>query len=219
MTLPSVLFLGAKGQRHCEEALAFCRMVADVEAHLGDWGQPLPESVPWWEGDIILSYNSRWILSEQLIVNARVCALNFHPAPPEYPGIGGPNFALYNGAETYGVTCHHMAGEVDSGPIVDVERFPILPQDGVASLLARTYAFQLAQFFRIVPNLLAGNPLPVANDQWGKHKRTRAELNALYQIDPGVSAAELTRIIRATSYEAWQPKVTIGGQSFILENR
>ena len=83
-----------------------------------------------------MSYLARWIVPAPLLARA-VLALNFHPGPPEYPGYGCNNFAIYEGAREYGVTCHHMAPRVDTGAIVEVLRFPVLDSDNAGTLLAR----------------------------------------------------------------------------------
>ena len=63
-------------------------------------------------------------------------------------------FALYNEEEKYGVTCHHMSQTVDTGPIISTKSFPIFESDSVASLLTRTYDFQLTLFYEIMNKIL-----------------------------------------------------------------
>ena len=45
-------------------------------------------------------------------------AINFHPGPPEFRGIGCANFALLKNSKYYGSTAHVMEAKVDSGPIL-----------------------------------------------------------------------------------------------------
>ena len=52
-------------------------------------------------------------------------AYNFHPGPPDYPGIFPSVYALYDGAAAFGVTLNEMIREVDAGPIIAVERFAV----------------------------------------------------------------------------------------------
>ena len=40
-------------------------------------------------------------LSQNLLKKAKKSAVNFHPASPDYPGIGCNNFALYDNAYLY----------------------------------------------------------------------------------------------------------------------
>src|SRR5512141_50074 len=146
----SLLLLGKADDPDCIRALEYCQQAfAPVTHCLGRWGDPLPPAVQAWEGDYIISYLSRWVVPEALLQRAHKAAINFHPASPEYPGIGCNNFALYEGAAQYGVTCHHMAAKVDTGSIIAVKRFPVLPEDDVESLLKRTYEHQIVLFFEI----------------------------------------------------------------------
>jgi methionyl-tRNA formyltransferase len=109
-----------------KHAVSFCRQhFSDMTVCIGSWGDPIPEEMKNWEGDYIVSFLSRWIVPEKVLKSAAMASINFHPAPPEYPGVGCYNFALYNEDATYGVTCHHMAPKVDSGNIIDVMRFPL----------------------------------------------------------------------------------------------
>ena len=52
-------------------------------------------------------------------------AINFHPGPPEYPGVGAASLALYDKRPTYGVTAHRMNSHYDAGQILRVREFAI----------------------------------------------------------------------------------------------
>ncbi len=211
----SVLFLGKADDPDSARALDFCRAnFAQLTACLGRWGDPLPAEAREWAGDYIISYLSRWVVPAELLVKARIAAINFHPASPEYPGIGCNNFALYEGATHYGVTCHHMAAKVDSGPIVAVRRFPVYPQDTVPSLLERTYANQIALFFEIADLMVDGKPLPQSAETWSRPPFTRREFEELFKITPDMPPDEIARRIRAVSYGAYQPYLELAGHRF-----
>jgi methionyl-tRNA formyltransferase len=215
----SILFLGKKGDAFTEKALAFLRARSrSVQAHLGGWGDPLPPDAAAWKGDLLLSYLSRWVVPETLLKSAKLAAINFHPGSPEYPGIGCNNYALYDGAATYGSTCHHMATRVDTGAIVAVRRFPILPTDDVKALLDRTYENQYALFEEILGLVFAGKPLPVSKEHWKKGKPpTRKEFNELSRITPDMTKEEIARRVRATSFGPWKPTVELHGFTFELK--
>ena len=55
------------------------------------------------------------IIKKNLINNCKIAAINFHPGPPEYRGIGCLNFALYNNEKFYGCTSHIMNEKIDDG--------------------------------------------------------------------------------------------------------
>ncbi len=211
----SLLFLGKADDEDCARALEFCQQrFARVTFCLGNWGDPLPPEARGWQGDYIVSYLSRWVMPADLLARAHKAAINFHPASPDYPGIGCTNFALYEDAKEYGATCHHMASKVDTGRIIAVRRFPVYPEDNVDTLLRRTYENQIALFFEIVGLMAEGRDLPVSNEKWTRPPFTRKQFNELFVIEPGMSQDEIAHRIRAVSYRHWRPYVEIEGFRF-----
>lgn len=211
----SVLFLGKANDAHADKAVEFCRLhFPEVEVCLGQWDDPLPRAARAWQGDCIISYLSRWIVPADILKKAAV-AINFHPGPPEYPGYGCNNFAIYEDAKEYGVTCHYMAPKVDSGAIISCKRFPVFSSDGAASLLARAYDFQLVLFYEILEKMLRGEALPVAREKWTRRPFTRKQFANLGRITPDMSKRETARRIRATGMGAWNPAIELHG--FVFE--
>ena len=211
----SLLFLGKADDPDCARALEFClRAFAPVTYCLGKWGDALPPDAQNWSGDYIVSYLSRWVVPDVVLKRARKAAINFHPASPQYPGIGCNNFALYENAREYGVTCHHMAPKVDTGRIIAVRRFPIRPDDDVASLLKRTYENQIALFFEIAALLAAGKELPDSDEKWTRVPFTRKQFEELFRITPDLPKEEIARRVRAVSYRSFQPYIEIHGYRF-----
>lgn len=211
----SLLFLGKADDPDCARALEYCQGAFEPVAFcLGKWGDPLPPAIQDWEGDYIISYLSRWVIPEALLKRARKAAINFHPASPQYPGIGCNNFALYEDAKEYGVTCHHMAAKVDTGNIIAVRRFPVYAEDDVAALLKRTYENQIALFFEIAALMAEGRELPVSPETWTRPPFTRKQFNELFRITPGMTRDEIARRVRALSYGPFQPYVEIDGYRF-----
>jgi methionyl-tRNA formyltransferase len=84
----------------------------------------------------LIAFSSAVIVPPDMLSALGFGAYNFHPGPPEYPGWAPAHFALYDGATEFGATVHAMAERVDSGPIVDVSRFPI-PSDIDVAWLTR----------------------------------------------------------------------------------
>jgi len=149
--------------------------------------------------DIILSYLSPWIVPEHYINSAKI-ALNFHPGPPEYPGIGCFNFALYDGIDTYGVTCHHMKAKVDSGAIVDVKRFSVIKDETVLSLSLKSYSYMQSLFFEVVDILSSGTRLHESPEKWSRSPYTRKDLEQLCIIKKDQPIEEILRRVKATTY-------------------
>lgn len=214
----SILFITKKKSEPAEKALKFCQQnFTDVTAYLGEWGEPLPEDIRQWNGEYIICYLARWVVPEYLLKKAKIAAINFHPASPDYPGIGCNNFALYEGAKEFGVTCHHMEPCVDVGKIIAVERFPVFPTDNVASILSRTYDYQLVLFYKIIDIILKGEKLPLSKETWTRRPFTRKEFDKLGQISPDMSKEEVDKRIRATTFGIWKPIIRLHGYTFELK--
>ncbi len=199
-----VLFFGKKGHWAIEHALRFLEtMPCACTALLGKRGDPLPawdDSLPC---DLLLSFSSPWIIPARLLEQARIAALNFHPGPPEYPGIGCTNFAIYHEEERFGITCHQMHAKVDTGPIVAVRRFPLYASDSVKRLTDRCYHHMSALFVEVIGALLAGEALPTSEETWTRRPYTRKQLNALGRIEADMPAKEVERRVRAMAFPGY----------------
>ena len=165
------------------------------------------------------------MLPKRIIEKARIAAVNFHPGPPEYPGSGCINFALYDGRDSYGVTAHLMNEKVDNGPILECRRFPIRDADNLASLLDRTHE-ELTKlsldFIRGVDgrgaDFVKEKQVDFESINWQGEARRIAELDKLQEVDPNISAAELERVIRATYIEGHPPRINLHGYEFQLRS-
>lgn len=210
-----VLFLGKRDDDWTDSALADCiRCFPDTEHHLGDWDESLPADVQGWQGDYLISYLSRWVVPAKLLASTRKAALNFHPGPPAYPGIGCFSYALYDGLTEYGVTCHHMTERVDSGPIVAVRSFPILGTDDLDSLILKAYDVQLALFRDMLARLSSGEALPQSELRWTRAPILRREFDELGIITLDMPREEVSRRLRAMSGQAWRPTLEFHGHVF-----
>lgn len=172
-----------------------------VELLVGDREDPFPlDRCIEWDGEFLLSYLSPWIVPSPVLRNVAVAAINFHPGPPEYPGIGCTNFALYHREREYGVTAHHMVEEVDSGPIIAVRRFPVPPDETVYALTQRCYQEIRSLFKEVVTSYLETGILPISKERWTRRPTTRGDLDRLCAIDLQMSQEEVERRVRATTY-------------------
>ena len=215
----SILFLGKSGDEQTQRALNFCRdNFTKVEFHLGRFRQgPLPEDARRWAGDYLIGYLSPWVVPDSVLKQAAKAALNFHPASPDYPGIGCNNFALYENATEYGVTCHHMAPQVDTGRIIATKRFAVFETDTVASLLSRTHDHQLSLFYEIGSLIVSDNALPESNETWTRKPFTRKQLDGLAEITADMTREEIAKRIRATAFDSWKPTINLHGFVFELK--
>ncbi|MDH5722791.1 MAG: formyltransferase family protein [Alphaproteobacteria bacterium] len=138
-------------------------------------GMPKPD-LDNWCGQWILSFKSDLIIPLSVIEQAKEGALNFHPAPPKYRGIGGYWWALQNMDHTFGVTCHHMNERIDYGDIIKVDVFPIKQGETEESLKQKSAYFSVNLFKEILHDIANKKPLEPSGDQWHKHLYTSKEL-------------------------------------------
>jgi methionyl-tRNA formyltransferase len=186
-------------------------------------GEKLPEDILWWEGDYLICFRSLYVLPKALLDKANVAAINFHPAPPEYPGSGCINFALYDEVSEYGVTAHVMNELVDNGEILEVRRFPLISHDNLSTVLARTHS----ELLNLCSDFISGiysqgegfikERLTASESEvWRGKSRLLKELDVLQNVDPNISEKELKRVIRATYIEGYPPTIELHGFKFRL---
>ena len=210
-----ILFLGKKNDNNTFKAINYLNNFSkNVKFFLGDWGEKFPSEAKSWHGDIIISYNSRWLVPNYLLSEARELAINFHPGSPKYPGIGCLNFALYEQAHEYGVTCHHMKEKVDTGDIIKVTRFPIYKSDNIESLLLRTYDYQICLYYKIIDLYFNSGVFPKSTENWERKPFTRKEFDELNKLRLNMNKDELEKRIRATVFDKFRPSIVINDIEF-----
>ena len=191
LNLKSVLFFGRAKCNLSESILVQLKKFGFDVTYIQSTkrGQKLPEDILNWEGDFILCFRSLFILPKKLIQKAKIAAVNFHPGPPEYPGSGCINFALYDDVKVFGVTAHTMNEKIDNGEIIEVRRFPIYSNDDLPILLSRTHneLFKLCSDFiielktygeKIIKKKIATSK----EEKWKGNARLLKELDALQII-------------------------------------
>ena len=196
-----ILFLAKKNKPFSRNAAELIKLHIDENTIVfGELNDPFPSKLLIERFDYLLSYVSPWIVPKELLSNISKASINFHPGPPEYPGIGCTNFAIYNRERDFGITVHHMEEGVDSGSIITVERFPLLPNDSVYSLTQRCYVYIYVAFVKIFHLIISGSVLPESEESWKRKPYTRKELNSLCAITKDMPANEVIRRIKATTY-------------------
>lgn len=213
-----ILFLGKENDLFCKKALdALLAKGVEVESYLGNRLTPRPQ-INSTRYDFIISYISPWIVPSSWLLRAKRAAINFHPGPPEYPGIGCTNFAIYNNEMEFGVTAHHMAQKVDSGKIIAVKRFPLYPDDSVFSLTQRCYENIYQLFLDTLPSLLEGKPFAESKEKWTRKPFLRKELDELCLIRPDMNKEEIRRRMRATAFPNYPaPFIDLAGFRFVYQ--
>jgi methionyl-tRNA formyltransferase len=150
--------------------------------------------------DVLLSYISPWVIPKEILSNTRLWNINFHPGPPEYPGVGCTNFAVYNNEKIYGVIAHIMKEKVDTGKIIKVKRFPIDKNDGVYQITNKAYKYLFEIFKDIFGEILKKREISFCDEIWQRKPYTRKELEKLCKITVDMSKEEIEKRIKATTY-------------------
>jgi len=196
-----ILVFTKRGKPGTEEVIKYLGThFHEVVTYAGERGDKFPVKAFIHKPDILISYISPWIISSNLLNQTKKWNINFHPGPPNYPGIGCTNFAIYNSEKEFGVTAHIMEEGVDSGKIIGVKRFPILETDDVYSLTIKNYGYLLILFYKIFDYIIRYKELPKCNEKWTRKPYTRRQLEELCRITPDMSREEIEIRIKATKF-------------------
>ncbi|MEQ8666194.1 MAG: formyltransferase family protein [Rhodospirillales bacterium] len=151
----------------------------------------------------LIAFSTDIIVPAEIIETLPTVGYNFHAGPPEHPGSLPACFAVYEGADVFGVTVHELAKEVDCGAIVAVRRFPI-PDDLTATdLMGRAYQVLAGLFSDMVKDMVdQSDPLPVIGEKWCMPVRRRIDAAALVDTPDGMEAGEAERRRRAFGHLA-----------------
>jgi len=159
------------------------------------------------------------IIPDDVIEAATLGVINFHPAPlPDYKGTAGYNVAILEGLDTWGVTAHYVDAGIDTGPIIEVDRFSIDVQRETAQSLEATSMMRMSeQFARIISATRArGARLETTPNEGGTYI-SRDEMEQMKVISPG---DDLDRKIRAFWFPPYSgATVFVDGAPYTLVNQ
>jgi methionyl-tRNA formyltransferase len=128
-------------------------------------------------------------------------AYNFHPGPPEFPGNRPSAFACHAEAPTFGVTFHRMEAKVDSGEILDCERFSTAGLRTASELAIKAYQHLARLFLRNTVALASlDTPLTPIDETWSGRKTTLADFEAMRAVPGDIAPAELDLRVRAFNW-------------------
>jgi methionyl-tRNA formyltransferase len=165
----------------------------------------------------LVAFASGVIVPADLLARFGHGAYNFHPGPQNYPGWAPAHFALYDRADTFGVTFHAMAERVDTGTILDVVSFPIPPGCSLMGLGELAYA-HLLQLFEVWAEPLARAPslTPRCALSWSGRTNTRRRYRDACDIPLDISRDELWRRMRAFggNHYGIAPAINLHGVTF-----
>ena len=166
----------------------------------------------------LIAFASNTIVPPDLLAGLGYGAYNFHPGPPNYPGIAPTHFALYDGAAEFGVTLHAMAERVDTGVILDVASFCLPENCSVLGLCELTYSELLKLCVEWADPLANRESLPTPRPAipWSGRRNSRHNDRSICDIPLDISEDELWRRMRVfgASHYGISPTVNLHGVTF-----
>lgn len=165
--------------------------------------------------DLLISYLNPVIVPEVALEAVRIAAVNIHPAPPEWPGVGCVSYALFEGDREFGVTAHLMTENVDGGPIIRVLRFPVLDFDDNESLSLRARDYSLILCYEVLYEIAVTGRVRLSGDRWRGPPHTWDEFRRWMTVRPSDPRDEVRRKIRAVAHPRLPgPFVQLGDARF-----
>ena len=174
------------------------------------------------EWDYIFSFRNLKIVPLPILNKSKIANINFHPGPPEYPGSGCINFALFEEAKYFGITIHHMEKKVDNGKIIFCKRFPLLKNDNVETLMKKTHKLLFEEFVNLTTQKDLKQNIKSLEDsdknKWALNQRKINELDFYSTIKLDYDENKLKKLIRSFHTPNYPLKIILNGNKFILKN-
>lgn len=167
-----------------------------------------PDEIP--DCDIIYSVQYHLILKQQHIAKAKQIAVNLHLAPlPEYRGCNQFSFAIFHGAQVFGVTIHQIDTGVDSGAIMFEDRFNMPPNIWVNDLYQMSVAKGADLFKATLAAVVKGEYELTPQSQLiaarGLNEFRRKDIEIIKQLNFDESAGKIMARIRASYMPGFEP--------------
>ncbi len=155
-------------------------------------------------------FNFQQFIISQEILDLIKYPINFHGAPTMYPGRGGYSWAIYEKSKSFGCTAHIMKKKVDSGKIIDEEKFPLEKFETIETIKFKSFLTNLRVFYNLLSNLNLNKKIKFKKIKW---KRKTLKLDDLKKINTfnKNSPKNLKKLIfRATEYYPYGPYIFDG---------
>jgi len=167
--------------------------------------------------DFLFSFLCPVIIKEPMLQAARIAPINFHPAPPKYPGICCTSYALYNGDSKYGATAHIMEARPDSGKILQTHEFPIFENESCETIYERASNVSLQLFYDLLGHLASTGRAEPNGQKWACKAYTRAQFEQWMTLSPDDPPEKIKRVIRAVRHSRFPgPFMEIDGKKVEL---
>ena len=128
-------------------------------------------------------------MSEEFIRSKNIC-VNFHPGLlPDYRGAGAYSWSIINKEKETGVTLHEIDYNIDSGPIIDITKTLIHPNDTAESLFVRCMG--------ILYDMFCANFHSIIHGAYRKRENSGGNIYLRKDLE---EAKDITRIVKAFTF-------------------
>jgi len=146
--------------------------------------------------------------------------INFHPSLlPKHRGCWSGFWAIFEGDEETGVTCHHMVQEFDAGRILHQDRIQVESTDTAVSLYRKLLPVTATCAKRVLVDYFAGG-LPVGDEQSGPSSYHYRRLPFGGLIQPEWSDLQVDRFVRAMHFPPFEGaalQLAPGGERIVVD--
>lgn len=193
-----IAFITKKNKPNVNKAINLLKKYSKkIDIYFADESNKIPKKLSKKTYDIIISYICPWILGNDILSKTKKININFHPGPPEYPGIGCFNFAIYNNAKSFGTTSHIMEKNVDSGKIIFVNRFKMNSKITLDKMMIKTYDLLYLNFQKVIRDIFILKELKFSDENWTRKPYTRKQLNKLNILNINMTKKEILKRIKS----------------------
>lgn len=152
--------------------------------------------------DFVVTVYWAYLVSTDVIAAARRGTVNFHPALlPINRGWYPHVHSILDGSPT-GVTLHAVDATADTGPIWAQRKVPLTRYDTAGTIYERLQTEIVSLFREVWPAIVAGDLLPVPQDDRGAVYHEKSEIDALdeLRLDDVMRVGDVIDRLRARSF-------------------
>jgi phosphoribosylglycinamide formyltransferase-1 len=121
------------------------------------WGDALLEQIQQWQPDLVVLSGFMKLLPPGVVAALSPNLINTHPAYlPEFPGAHAVRDAIAAGVSETGASVIIVDNGVDSGPVIEQERVPVLPGDTETGLHERIKSVERRLLERVILDVANG---------------------------------------------------------------
>jgi methionyl-tRNA formyltransferase len=150
---------------------------------------------------LLLNVHSLHVLDARVLEAPSLGAYNLHPGPlPERAGLNAPSWALYEGAESHGVTLHRMTPQIDAGAIAFADTFQLREEDTGLTVTMQC----VRRGIRLIEQLLEaaenGGPIPARPQDLARRRWYPSGPPEGGRVNWGNPARKIADFVRACDY-------------------